>query len=52
LSGYVEAGYLVVTIGLGGYAVSLLARQRAARARLQPRRRPPVEERPEPEEKR
>jgi hypothetical protein len=38
MSGYVEAGYLVVVVGLGGYAVSLVARERSARRRLSPRR--------------
>lgn len=38
MSGYVEAGYLAVVVGIGGYATSLLVRERSARRRLSPRR--------------
>lgn len=51
MSGYVEAGYLVVVIGLGGYAASLAARERAARRRLPPRRRPGTDEKAATEER-
>ena len=34
MSGYVEAGYTVTFLTLGTYAVSLVARERAARRRL------------------
>lgn len=34
MSGYVEAGYTVVLVSLGTYAVSLVVRERAARRRL------------------
>jgi len=34
MNGYVEAGYVVILGTLGGYSVSLLARERAARRRV------------------
>jgi hypothetical protein len=40
MSGYVEAGYLIVLGSLSSYAVSLVARERAARRRLSRRLRP------------
>lgn len=40
MSGYVEAGYLVVLGSLGAYAVSLVQRERAARNRLEKDRVP------------
>ncbi len=36
MSPYVEAGYLVVLVSLSSYAISLFARERAARRRLRP----------------
>jgi hypothetical protein len=36
VSGYVEAGYIVALSSLGGYALSLVTRERAARNRLRP----------------
>lgn len=42
MSGYIEAGYTVVLGTLAVYAVTLLRRERLARARLGPRR--PVRE--------
>lgn len=50
MSGYVEAGYIVVVVSLGGYALSLLGREKAARGRLRPPVRPTVES-PEAEER-
>ena len=43
MSGYVEAGYSIVFVVLGGYATSVIARERSARRRLVPRSRPPQE---------
>lgn len=40
MSGYVEAGYTIVFVVLGGYATSVVARERSARRRLVPRARP------------
>lgn len=40
MSGYVEAGYVVVLSTLALYAVGLLAREKVARARLQMGRGP------------
>ncbi len=34
MSGYVEAGYMIVLGSLGAYALSLVARERAAKRRL------------------
>ncbi|MGH9292440.1 MAG: hypothetical protein ACRD0B_03630 [Acidimicrobiales bacterium] len=34
MSGYVEAGYVVALATLGGYSLSILARERASRRRL------------------
>ena len=34
MNGYVEAGYVVILGTLGGYSVSLVARERAARRRV------------------
>ncbi|MDA8038207.1 MAG: hypothetical protein M0Z69_03415 [Actinomycetota bacterium] len=34
MSGYVEAGYSVVLVALGGYSISVVVRERAARRRL------------------
>jgi hypothetical protein len=36
VSGYIEAGYIVALGSLGGYALSLVTRERAARSRLPP----------------
>jgi hypothetical protein len=36
VSGYIEAGYLAVLVGLGSYGSSLLWRERLARRRLPP----------------
>ena len=34
MSGYIQAGYLVTLIILGGYAVTLVVRERSARRRF------------------
>jgi hypothetical protein len=54
VSGYVVAGYSIVLVALGCFAISLLVRERAARRRLLPslprheqRGRPEQRERPE-----
>jgi hypothetical protein len=40
VNGYIEAGYSVVLGTLAVYGTTLIARERAARARLTPRRTP------------
>jgi len=36
MSGYVEAGYLIVIATLGGYSISVITRERAAKRRASP----------------
>jgi hypothetical protein len=44
VNGYIEAGYTVVLGTLAVYAVTLVQRERAARARLGPAREPSQED--------